>query len=154
MKHLLVVNTLTYSLMTPEFILLPLVSHFQHLWRSSVTLYVIAYKSLLFCKLCYPCHFCVVLLFKGSCHLSQFLYIPLNLPMSPSYPASVRMIFVLKSYQFILVRRSCWMMLDASVPSFRQSRPINYNSLSGTETRDLYSTLEIAVLSGKLLPRY
>ena len=75
LKHLPIVSTLTFSVMTLEFILLPLVSHFPF-WRSHVTCYVIAYESLLFCKLCFPCHFCVVLLFKGCYHLSQFLCWP------------------------------------------------------------------------------
>ena len=79
LKHLPIFNTLTSSVMTPEFVLLPSVSHFQHWWRSHVTSYVIAYKSLLLCKFCCWCHFCVVFLFKGCYHLSQFLYISLNL---------------------------------------------------------------------------
>ena len=36
------------------------------------------------------------------------------------------------------------------MPSFQRSRPIDFSLLSGTETRDLYSTLEPAVPSGKL----
>ena len=55
-----------------------------------------------------------------------------------------------KTYQFILVRPSCWMMWDASMPSFQRSRPIDFNSLSGTEIIDLYSTLGPTVLSGRL----
>ena len=36
------------------------------------------------------------------------------------------------------------------MPSFQLSHPIEFNSLSGTEIRDLYSTLGPAVLSGRL----
>ena len=93
LKHLPVVSTRTSSVMTPYFILLPLVSHFQHWWRSYATCYVITYESLLLCKLCCPCHFCVMLLFKGCYHLSQFLCWP-SLWAQPILN-SVSMIFVL-----------------------------------------------------------
>ena len=92
--------------------------------------------------------FGVVLLFKGCYYLSQFLCWPspwvqpiLNKCQYDLYPMS---------HQLILVRCSCWMMWDASMPSFQRSRPIDFSSLSGIEIRDLYSTLEPAVLSGKL----
>jgi hypothetical protein len=42
------------------------------------------------------------------------------------------------------------MMWDASMPSFQWSCPIDFRSLSVTEIRDLYSTLGLAVLGGRL----
>ena len=53
------------------------------------------------------------------------------------------------TYLFILVRRSYWMMRDVSMPFFQQCRSIDFSSLSGSEIRDLYSTLELAILSGR-----
>ena len=92
---------------------------FQHWWRSYVTCYVIAYESLLFWNLCCPCHFCVVLLFKGSCHLSQFLYIPLDLSYESNWSCKCQYYLCPKSHQFILVQHSCWMMEDTSMSSFQ-----------------------------------
>ena len=52
LKHLPIVSTLTFLVLTPEFILLPLG------FRLSISKKpFIAYESSLFCKLCCPCHF-------------------------------------------------------------------------------------------------
>ena len=92
--------------------------------------------------------FGVVLLFKGCYYPSQFLCWPspwvqpiLNICQYDLYPMS---------HQLILVWCSCWMMWDASMPSFQRSCPIDFSSLSRTKIRDLCSTLGPAVLSGRL----
>ena len=103
-----------------------------------------------FVKLCCPCHSCVVLLFKGSYHLSQFLYIPLDLSYESNLSSKCQYDIFPKSHQFSLVRCLCWMMWDTSMPSFQWSHPVDFNSLSRPETRDLYSTLGPTVLSGRL----
>lgn len=70
------------------------------------------------CKLCSPCHFCVMLLFKGSYHPSQFLYIPIDIPMSPNYPTSFSMIFVPKLISsFWFGTRDGWFRMHQCPPS-------------------------------------
>ena len=102
--------------------------------------FVITPKSSLFCKLCCPYHFwCRAFVQRMFIPVSVTLF-PLS--MSPAYPKKQKCQSVLypMSHRLVLVRCLCWMMWDVSMPSFQQSRPIDFSSLSRTETRDLYST--------------
>ena len=147
LKHLLVISTLTFSVLTPEFILLPLVSRFSIFWEA-MSYAMSSLRVITVCKSCYPCHF--------WCHafvqrlLSPKLVSMLTLSISLAYPKQCQYDLCPMSHQLILVGCSCWMMWDASMPSFQWSQPIDFSSLSGTDIRDLYSTLGPAVLSEML----
>ena len=144
MSHSSVIGTLTFFSLDPRAYTPPprlVVCPFR---RSQS--FLISHHWLASCVACVT--FGVVLLFKGCYYPSQFLCWPspwlqpfLNICQYGLYPMS---------HHLILVRCSCWMMWDASMPSFQRSHPIDFNSLSGTEIRDLCSTLGPAVLSGKL----